>query len=89
MIIQHGQACQCQDCSIRRDRNKSIKHDKYIVELGAARALFFSADPGAQVVGGTASLLLECDEAQDVRETKWDKDFEPMAASTNATVSNA
>jgi len=61
------------------------RREGYIVQLGKARCFFFSADPASQVVGGTASLLLECDEAQDVRETKWDKDFEPMTASTNAT----
>ncbi len=57
----------------------------YIVRLGQARILFFSAQPGANVVGATASLLLECDEAQDVVEEKWNKDFRPMAAATNAT----
>ncbi|MGH7862715.1 MAG: hypothetical protein ACREOS_10815, partial [Candidatus Dormibacteraceae bacterium] len=57
----------------------------YIVRVGLARALFFSAGPDAQVVGATASLLLEVDEAQDVAIEKHDKDFAPMAASTNAT----
>lgn len=57
----------------------------YIIRVGRARALFFSAEPGAQVVGATASLLLEVDEAQDVEIAKHDKDFAPMAASTNAT----
>ncbi|HUT20298.1 MAG TPA: hypothetical protein VM366_14170, partial [Anaerolineae bacterium] len=61
------------------------RREGYIVEVGNARAFFFSADPHSSVVGGTASILLECDEAQDVQETKWDKDFEPMTASTNAT----
>ena len=37
------------------------------------------------VVGATAGLLLECDEAQDVSPDKWDKDFVPMAASTHAS----
>ena len=37
------------------------------------------------IVGATASLLLECDEAQDVQIAKWDKEIAPMAASTNAT----
>jgi hypothetical protein len=37
------------------------------------------------VVGATASTLLECDEAQDVTIAKWDKEINPMAASTNAT----
>ena len=57
----------------------------YIVRCGKAEVLFFSAEPSAQVVGGTASILLECDEAQDVDPEKWDKDFLPMVASTNAT----
>jgi len=61
------------------------RREGYIVELGRARALFFSAEPSANVVGATADLLLECDEAQDVSADKWDRDFVPMAASTNAT----
>ena len=57
----------------------------YIVEVGRARTLFFSAGPAASVVGATADLLLEGDEAQDIAEEKWYKDFSPMTASTNAT----
>ena len=57
----------------------------YMIFLGKAGCVFLSADRRAQVVGATASLLLECDEAQDVSEEKWQKDFAPMAASTNAT----
>ena len=57
----------------------------YIIRLGRCRCLFFSAHPTSNVVGATANVLLECDEAQDVDETKWNKDFAPMAASTNAT----
>src|SRR5262249_48851990 len=34
--------------------------------------------------GAPASILLEVDEAQDVPEEKYDRDFAPMAASTNA-----
>jgi len=52
---------------------------------GASRCYFFSGEPGANVVGATAKTLLQCDEAQDVTPAKWDKDFAPMAASTNAT----
>ncbi len=44
-----------------------------------------SAEPEANVVGHTAQLLLEVDEAQDVSEEKLDRDFRPMAATTNAT----
>jgi hypothetical protein len=38
----------------------------FTVEI--ARAIFLSADNGANVVGNTAHLLLEVDEAQDVDE---------------------
>lgn len=53
--------------------------------VGDARITFLSGHSESHVVGATASLLLECDEAQDVPIAKWDKDFAPMAASTNAT----
>lgn len=56
------------------------------VRCGHARAEFLSAERGANVVGHTASLLLEVDEAQDVDPDKFDRDFRPMAASTNAPV---
>ncbi len=64
---------------------QAVTEQDYIIRLGRARALFFSAQPTANVVGATASVLLECDEAQDVDPAKWQKDFAPMAASTNAT----
>ena len=57
----------------------------YIVHVGRARALFLSAERSSHVVGQTASLLLEVDEAQDVSPEKFDKDFRPMAAAWNAT----
>jgi hypothetical protein len=61
------------------------RREGYMVELGKARTLFFSADPSASVVGATASLLLEGDEGQDITAEKWAKDFRPMGASTNVT----
>jgi hypothetical protein len=61
------------------------RRDGHIVELGRASIAFFSAEPGANVVGATASLLLECDEAQDVQPDKWEKEFRPMGATANAT----
>jgi hypothetical protein len=67
------------------NRKKYRRREGYIVQLRHARCLFFSADLHANVVGATADVLLECDEAQDVRETKWAKDFAPMGASTNVT----
>ncbi len=61
------------------------RREGYMVELGKARAFFFSAEPTANVVGATADILLEADEAQDIAQSKWDKDFTPMGASTNVT----
>lgn len=57
----------------------------YIFRVGTARIYFLSGSPTANIVGQTANVLLECDEAQDVLISKWDKDIAPMAASTNAT----
>ncbi len=49
------------------------------------RVMFFSAGPESNIVGATASLLLEIDEAQDVSIDKYDRDLRPMASTTNAT----
>ncbi|MFC1947337.1 hypothetical protein ACFLXY_05405 [Chloroflexota bacterium] len=57
----------------------------YIIRLKYARALFLSADRSANVVGHTADLLLEVDEAQDVSIEKYAKEFKPMGATTNTT----
>jgi len=57
----------------------------YIYRIGAARIFFLSGAPESNIVGATASLLLEVDEAQDLEAEKYDKDIAPMAASTNAT----
>lgn len=61
------------------------KESGYIYRVGQARCIFMSGSPTANIVGATASTLLECDEAQDVQPAKWDKEVAPMAASTNAT----
>ncbi|MGB4594522.1 MAG: hypothetical protein WBI14_01275 [Anaerolineaceae bacterium] len=50
-----------------------------------AHLTFLSAAPGSNVVGATASTLLQLDEAQDIEIGKYDKQIAPMAASTNAT----
>jgi hypothetical protein len=55
------------------------------VALGDARFVFLSAEAGANVVGHTASLLLEVDEAQAVDADKFDREFRPMTATSNAT----
>jgi hypothetical protein len=57
----------------------------YIVKLGNARAIFLSADESSNVVGNTAHLLLEIDEAQDVGKDKYTKEFKPMGSTTNVT----
>ncbi|HET9921786.1 MAG TPA: hypothetical protein VFQ30_18235 [Ktedonobacteraceae bacterium] len=49
------------------------------------RVMFYSAGQESNVVGATADLLLEIDEAQDVSPEKFDRDFRPMAAVKNAT----
>lgn len=61
------------------------KESGYIYRIGYARISFLSGEPQAHIVGATASLLLEVDEAQDVSISKYDKEIAPMAASTNAT----
>lgn len=49
------------------------------------RVMFFSAGLTSNVVGATADILLEIDEAQDVAREKYERDFRPMAATCNAT----
>src|SRR5438132_8168279 len=44
-----------------------------------------SAGSESNIVGATASILLEIDEAQDVAIEKYDRDLRPMASTTNAT----
>ena len=65
-------------------RGKWKRRSGYIYLLGLASVLFFSADPAANVVGATASLLLIVNEAQDVLISVYDKRFAPMAAANNA-----
>jgi len=57
----------------------------FMIVLGKSRVAFFSAEPNAKVVGATADLLLEIDEAQDVNQQKYDKDFAPMGANKAVT----
>ena len=57
----------------------------HVLSLGRARQLFLSAHPTSNVVGNTASLLLEVDESQDVSPEKYDREFRPMGAARNVT----
>jgi hypothetical protein len=61
------------------------KRSDFMRMIGQAVVNFLSGDEAAQVVGGTASLALIVNEAQDITPSKFDKDFAPMTASTNAT----
>ena len=70
-------------CSLTR--GKWRKMFGYIYAVGAARVVHFSGEPTANVVGSTAGLLMSVNEAQDILISKFDKDFGPMSASTNAT----
>lgn len=58
--------------------------DGTTIRVGLASATFLSGAREANVAGHTASLLLVCDEAQDVDEDWFDRQFRPMAASTGA-----
>lgn len=55
-----------------------------VYRVGNAAITFLSGAPGSKIVGATASILLETDEAQDVDPAKYDREIAPMAASTNA-----
>ena len=63
----------------------STRQQGRAISVGKARQLFLSAERESNVVGHTAQVLLEVDEAQDVDAEKFDKEFRPMAASTGAT----
>lgn len=61
------------------------KRSDYMRMMGRATVSFLSGDNSANVVGAVANLLLVVNEAQDITPAKYDKDFAPMVASTNAT----
>ena len=69
----------------RFTRRRWMRESGYIYRVGDARIFFLSGEPHANIVGATASLLLEVDEAQDVLTAKYDKEIAPMAAANNVT----
>ena len=73
------------DNGLNRRVGRPTVQSGYVVSVGRASARFLSAGLSANVRGETASLLLVCNEAQDVDPDRWDAAFDPMAASTNAT----
>jgi hypothetical protein len=68
---------------ITRDRWK--RRDGYVYNMDTANCYFLSGSPEANIVGATASILLDIDEAQDILPSKFDKEISPMGASTNVT----
>jgi hypothetical protein len=72
-------------CIAQASMTRVAKKEPNAIRIGRARLLFLSAEAGANVVGHTASLMMEVDEAQDVAAEKFDRDFRPMAATSNAT----
>ncbi|MDB5056600.1 MAG: hypothetical protein JWO59_72, partial [Chloroflexi bacterium] len=82
-LISRHRLLQALDNPLNRGRFRATQDT---VELGRARARFLSGAPYSNVVGATADLLLELDEAQDLLEDKIQREFRPMASSTNATV---
>ena len=61
-----------------------IRSAKAQTSYGSTRVRYLSASPNSAIVGATADLLLEVDEAQLVPPEKFDRDAAPMAASVNA-----
>ncbi len=62
-----------------------VHSDGNALAVGRAICSFLSAGPTAQARGETASLLLACNEAQDVGPGRWDAVFDPMGAAAHAT----
>ena len=66
-------------------RKKWQRKDGYIYAIGKAFCTYLSAEPSTSIVGATANRLLVVNEAQDISPSKYDREVEPMVASTNAT----
>ncbi len=66
-------------------RGRWQRKSVYIYTIGNAFCTYLSADPSASIVGATANRLLILNESQDITTFKYDKDLDPMVASTNAT----
>ncbi len=68
----------------RKIFSKLIKAKKEEIRYGSTRVRCLSASPNSAIVGATADLMLEVDEAQMVPPEKFDREAAPMAASANA-----
>lgn len=65
-------------------RKKLETSEGYIWKIGNATVEFMSSGKHSNVVGATASECLDMDEAHKVSKPKFDEDFAPFTASTNA-----
>ena len=65
-------------------RSGYLKVKKDEIRCGSTKMRCLSASPNASIVGATADLLLEVDEAQLVPAEKFDREAAPMAAASNA-----
>lgn len=63
---------------------KLVSEEGYIWKVGMAAIEFLSSGPHSNVVGATASTCLDMDEAHKVIKEKFDEDFMPFTADTNA-----
>ncbi len=61
-----------------------ITRRKNEITYGSTSLRCFSASPNSMIVGATADLLLEVDEAQLVPPDKFDREAAPMAVASNA-----
>jgi hypothetical protein len=57
----------------------------HTLRVGKASCSFLSAHRSAQARGETASLMLACNEGQEVSPSRWDAVFDPMGAASHAT----
>ena len=69
---------------VRKRTSPPVRGKKDEITYGSTRVRCLSASPNSAIVGATADLLLEVDEAQMVPTDKYDREAAPMAASTNA-----
>lgn len=65
-------------------RDTFVWEEGRVLRCGNASLTLVSAEPSANKVGHTASLLLEADESQDICPTVYGRDFRPMVATTQA-----
>lgn len=65
-------------------KRKVRPREGYIIEVGQAQVQFLSGGAQANVLGATASIALSVDEAHKIDSGKFEEEFAPFTASTNA-----